>query len=62
MKPLGKPEKRIFITKLSLKVKFLQVIFVSKDNVVKLKIKDNWDAGFNILIFILMYITLNNYM
>lgn len=38
----------MFITKLSLRVKFLQMLFVSKgNNVAELKMKDNWDAGFN---------------
>lgn len=39
----------MFITKLSLRVKFLEMLFISKDNnVAKLKRKGNWDAGFNI--------------
>lgn len=39
----------MLITKLSLRVKFLEMLFISKDNnVAKLKRKGNWDAGFNI--------------
>lgn len=39
----------MFITKLSLRRKFFETLFTSKDNnVAKLKRKGNWDAGFNI--------------
>lgn len=39
----------MFITKLSLRMKFFETLFTSKDNnVAKLKRKGNWDAGFNI--------------
>lgn len=38
----------MFTTKLSLRVKFLEMLLISKDNnVAKLKRKCNWDAGFN---------------
>ena len=49
-KPWGNPEeRRPFVTKLNLRVTFLPIVFGTKDNdVVKLKIKGNWAAGFNI--------------
>lgn len=49
-KPWENPEeRRTFIIKLNLKVIFIPIFFVTKDNnVVKLKTKGNWDAGFNI--------------